>query len=61
MLTWDFSTTVSIAKPPLPDSSETVGAFMAGSMPITASRDSAGTFILSKTFVLASSAPTSKV
>ena len=57
MFTCDFSTTVSIANPPEPDSSETVGAFIAGSIATTASRDSAGTFILSSTFVRASSVP----
>src|SRR5579863_1333632 len=56
-----FLTTVSTAKPPSPNSIETVGVFMAGKTAITESRCSVATLSLTSTFPLASSAPNNKV
>ena len=53
----DFATTVSTAKPAPRNSSFTVGDFMDGMRPITSSRCSVGTFILTSTLPRASSVP----
>ena len=54
-------TTVSTAKPSPPNNSLTVGDFMAGSIPITASKASEGTLTFTSTLPRASSTPCSSV